>query len=153
MKSISITYRFWAILVSFFILMSSVGVSANLHFCKERLTEVSFGEQDETDSCEQQGSKCCSPQEVFDGEFVIKKHSECCTTTTIATTSIQSALVGDSVKIEKAEQCISDVLFQEKEPHFTFFEVIYSKKEVSLLNYSPPLLIRDTIILVEQFLC
>lgn len=155
MKYFSSTYRFFAIVLSLLILTSSVGVSVDIHFCQEKLSDISFSTtKKDTDNCEKEENsvqKCCQ-KDISLSELTLKKHSDCCTTNTIVTQSnVNTSLIDTSIEIKKIQTSLSVII--DKISYITDNEVVTTKKEVLFLNYSPLLLTKDIVILAEQFLC
>lgn len=150
MRSTHITYKIWAVFLSFFILISSVDFSVDLHFCKKELRNISFSLQNEADVCEQTQKSCCSISKEIAG-FQLSKHCDCCSTNTITHHSISSTLSDVATQIKK--NITSDAIIEKV---FCFGEcprVITTQKQVSFLNYTSVLLTTDIVILVERFLC
>ena len=152
MKKTPITYKFFAIFTSVLLMLSSVSFSANLHFCQDKLEEISFFSNSKSCCEKPMAEMSCENEPSTPDKCLKKEHSGCCSNQIITSQNTQEALFNGEFEIHIQKWISSPIILSE---YFYSFsnEVITTKKEVSYLKYSPPRLTRNIVILVEQFLC
>lgn len=143
MKIHRFTYSFLAIFTAFCVLTMSVRFSVDIHFCQESIESVAFSQTDFSENkCSENG---CASNEIFG------QNMECCATTTITNSTNISSFFENQTSIQVQKSVVTPVV----QTIFSSISTgkIITSKEVSRLNYSSVLLVKDIFILTEQLLC
>lgn len=149
MKKITKINRTLTLFLAFLLLMTAVIGRFSVHFCDENIKSIAFFNAEIKKSCSHKGKKCCKNPEK--SVCLLDFASSCCSTNNVSS-NISSFFVEEiSAKAEKTLP--SKEIIKINLDDFIPFEEILTQKQVSLLNYFPPLLSQDIIILCERFLC
>lgn len=147
-----IIQSFLAYFASFWILISSVGVGVQLHFCHDSLKKIEFWEA-QASSCQKMAhskTSCCPKKDSKQSSDFPKITKSCCSDKLLLTQ-----------QVEQVTQKITKIVFPQKIfADFCFFQRFswnflpdISFKFNNPLKYICVLLTRDICVLFERFIC
>ena len=88
-------------ILSFFILISNLGLAVNIHYCHDRVASVTLG-YPESDSCNDDQGTCCAKED---------NHKKCCSETTIKAEKKSDNFVVKSISFD-AQQFWNTTLYR-----------------------------------------
>jgi len=153
MKSISKTYRIISILLALLVLVSSVGFTANMHYCKGKLK--SFSLLGKAKTCHEAKPMTMMPncphhKKMMEEQAACsEKEKDCCDSKfqyfqSDTDKQIGSAQLEISVPIQQF--ILASVI--------TFFSALEftDKQDLNFAYHSPPIIVRDTYALLQRYL-
>ena len=148
MHSIALTYRFFALCLATLMLLTSAGITVDMHFCRGELKTLSlFGE---AKSCHKTGvmKNCPRHAEMTTEQGDSMSRKKCCENKTLSLLADQTQEV----------QNFSFVLSQQVQQFLIAYVAVFHTGNAmetgtpDFAHYKPPLIVRDIPVHIQSFL-
>lgn len=156
MKKLATTYRIFSITMAFLLFITTSGLTMDMHFCGDQLKRVNvFGKAKTCAEVAILQKNCCAKKKSCHSKSKITScgtngdHKGCCNNSAIDL-DLDTDLVITSNDIFQSVDLQFLIAFSKA---YLLLEDNSTKEMKAYLNYKPPLIERDILVLIQTFLC